>query len=202
MSDETSVPPPPPVPPGSPSPTAGPPPSASALKLLEMALFAAVFVAGGVVAGLAVTGDGGTQPSGAHPIPGPSPTVDVSIPGLGVLPPEVLPPDTGSIPFNEQVQFSGARNEIDPPVGCRAHIEYIWEIDRGLSPPISGRALIHVDGPGVSGDYHRPVQGNEIRLSLDVDISNGAVFEADVVSVGEVPAFPTPLPASFTDAAC
>jgi hypothetical protein len=59
-----------------------------------------------------------------------------------------------------------------------------------------------VNGPGVGGDYHRPVQGNVIRLSLDVDISDAAVFEADVVSVGGVPAFPTPLPASFTDAAC
>jgi hypothetical protein len=200
MGNEAPVPPPPPPPPT--SPPTGPPLSKGVLRLLEMALFAAVFLAGSVVAGLAMTGDTGAQPSGTPPIPGPSPTADFPIPDLGSLPPGIVPPDTGSIPFNEQVQFSGARSEIDPPAGCSAHIDYIWEIDRGLSPPVSGRALIHVDGPGVSGDYHRPVQGNEIRLSLDVDISNGAVFEADVISVGGVPAFPTPLPASFTDAAC
>jgi hypothetical protein len=176
-----------------------------------MALFTVVFLAGGVLAGLAAVGGTGANASSEAepPLAGPSPTVDFPIPGLDTLPPgelppgtDTIPPGTDTIPFNEQVQFSGARNEIDPPVGCRAHIDYIWEIDRGLSPPISGRALIRVDGPGVSGDYHRPVRGNEIRLSLDVDISNGAVFEADVVSVGGVPAFPTPLPASFTDAAC
>jgi hypothetical protein len=201
MGDDVPVPPPPP-PPASPTPPTGPPLSTGVLRLLEMALFAAVFITGGVVAGIAVAGDTKTQPSGTPPISAPSPTVDFPIPDPGSLPPGIVPPGTDTIPFNEQVQFSGARNEIDPPIGCSAHIVYIWEIDRGLSPPISGRALIRVDGPGVSGDYHRPVQGNEIRLSLDVDISDGAVFEADVVSVGGTPAFPTPLPASFTDAAC
>jgi hypothetical protein len=105
--------------------------------------------------------------------------------------------------FTDQIQFAGARSEVDPPTGgCTAHIEFIWEIDRGLSPPFSGRALIEVNGPDAAGDYHRPVTGGEIRLILDVALSAHDVFEADVVSVGGVPAFPTPLEASFDTPFC
>jgi len=173
---------------------------AGALRLLEMALFAAVFAAGGLLTWVAAFGEE-RQPALAGqraPLPGP----DISPSDLGLPEPEPFP-DEPAPDFGGQVQFSGARTEVAPlSGGCTAHIDYIWEIDRGLSPPVSGRALIEVNGPGVGGDYHRPVQGNVIRLALDVDISDAAVFEADVVSVGGVPAFPTPLPASFTDAAC
>jgi hypothetical protein len=170
-----------------------------------MALFAAVFAGGGLLTWIAAFGQEPRAALAGPQAPQPGPLISPSIPDLGV--PDFEPPGDseipGELPFGDQVQFSSARTEVDPLTGgCSTHIDYIWEIDRGLSPPISGRALIEVNGPGVSGDYHRPVQGNVIRLSLDVDISDGGVFEADVVSVGEVPAFPTPLPASFTDAAC
>jgi hypothetical protein len=195
MGDDTI--PLPPSPPAEPR-RAGP----SVLRLLEMALFAGVFVAGGVLAWLAAFGDEKTVEVAAGPeLPLPGPLIS-ALPDLPFVEDPGLPvPDVPA--FNEQVQFSGARTEVAPPTGgCSTRIDYIWEIDRGLSPPISGQALIEVKGPAVGGDYQRPVQGNEIRLSLDVVISGSSVFEADVVSVGGVPAFPTPLEASFTDAYC
>jgi len=182
-------------------------PPAGVLRLLEMFLFALVFIAGGLLSWLATFGESEAQVSSRSGLPIPAPALTPLIPAITPLIPDL--PEFEPVPiepapdFGGQVQFSGARTEVAPLAGgCTAHIDYIWEIDRGLSPPISGRALIEVNGPGVAGDYHRPVQGGEIRLSLDVDISDAAVFEADVVSVGGVPAFPTPLPASFTDAAC
>jgi len=177
-------------------------PPAGALRLLEMALFAAVFAAGGLLTWVAAFGEERQAAIAGQRAPLPGPDISPSAPGLEL--PEFEPVPIEPAPdFSGQVQFSSARTEVAPLTGgCTAHIDYIWEIDRGLSPPIGGRALIEVNGPGVGGDYHRPVQGNVIRLSLDVDISDAAVFEADVVSVGGVPAFPTPLPASFTDAAC
>jgi len=191
---DDATPQPPPAPSGPVRPAPG------ALRLLEMALFAAVFAGGGLLTWVAAFGEERQPALAGQRAPLPGPDISPSPPDLGLPEPEPFPdaPD-----FGGQVQFSGARTEVAPlSGGCTAHIDYIWEIDRGLSPPLSGRALIEVNGPGVGGDYHRPVQGNVIRLSLDVDISDAAVFEADVVSVGGVPAFPTPLPASFTDAAC
>ncbi|MGH2712115.1 MAG: hypothetical protein ACRDH9_13055 [Actinomycetota bacterium] len=186
-----------PQPPVQPPP---PGPNLGVLRLLEMFLFTAVFIAGGVLAWTAAFGKSETAAAGASPPPIPAPAPTATIPDLGL--PEFDPVDPG-LSFTDQVQFSNARSEVDPPTGgCSSHIDYIWEIDRSLSPPISGRALIEVTGPGVGGDYHRPVQGNEIRLSLDITISGNSAFEADVVSVGGVPAFPTPLEATFTNAFC
>jgi hypothetical protein len=167
-----------------------------------MALFAAVFIGGGLLTWVAAFGDDRVASLAGQEPPLPGPQITPSIPDLGI--PEFEPEMPGAAPeFGGQVLLSNARTEVAPPTGgCSTHIDYIWEIDRGLSPPISGRALIEVNGPGVEGDYHRPVQGNTIRLSLDVTISGSSVFEADVISVGGVPAFPTPLQASFTDAYC
>ena len=194
-----------------PTPLAGQQPRApsSALRLLEMFLFAVVFVAGGLFGYLAAFGESPSQTSSGSGLPIPAPALSPLMPGITpLLPdlglPEFDPTQPGTAPdFGGQVHISNARTEVSPPTGgCSTHIDYIWEIDRGLSSQINGRALIEVDGPGVGGDYHRPVQGNEIRLSLDVTISGSSVFEANVVSVGGVPAFPTPLEASFTDAYC
>ena len=188
---------PPPAQPAEPQPRA----PGGALRLLEMFMFAVVFIAGGLLSWLAAFGESEAQTFRASEPAIPIPAASPSPPDLGI--PEFETPVPGDVPFTSQVQFSNARTEVPPPTGgCSTHIDYIWEIDRGLSPPISGRALIEVNGPGVGGDYHRPVQGNEIRLSLDVTISGSSVFEANVVSVGGVPAFPTPLPATFTDAYC
>jgi hypothetical protein len=165
-----------------------------------MAMFAGVFVAGGVMASLAAVGDTETHDAvtSSPPVPGPAP--QATLPDLDT--PSFEPADP-VIDSAGQVLLSSARTEVAPPTGgCATHIDFIWEIDRGLSPAISGRALIEVTGPGVGGDYHRPVQGNEIRLSLDVTVSGSSAFEADVVSVGGIPAFPTPLEATFTDAYC
>jgi hypothetical protein len=121
------------------------------------------------------------------------------------VPPDI--PDFEEVPgdvpaFDEQVQFSNARGDTQPPVGCSAHIDWLWEIDRGLSPPVSGRALIKVTGGDVAGEYRRSITGNEIRLSLDVQLSAHDVFTAEVVSVGGVPAFPTPLEVSYDTPFC
>ena len=173
-----------------------------ALRLLEMFMFAAVFIAGGLLSWLAAFGESEARTFRASEPAIPAPVTTQSPPDLGI--PELEPGMPGAVPeFGGQILISNARTEVSPPTGaCGTHIDYVWEIDRGMSPQISGRALIEVNGPGVAGDYHRPVQGNEILLSLDVTISGDSVFEADVVSVGGVPAFPTPLQATFTDAYC
>ena len=185
-----------------PAPPVAEPPSRAPIRLirlLEMCLFAAVFISGAVMAWLAAAGEtDNAAATGSAPPPVPAPAPQATVPDT----PDLEPADPG-LGFTEQVQFSNARSEVAPPTGgCGTHIVFIWEIDRSLSPPISGRALIEVTGPGVAGDYHRPVQGNEIRLSLDVTVSGDSAFEADVVSVGGVPAFPTPLEATFTGAFC
>lgn len=173
-------------------------PSMGALPLLEMALFAAVFIAGGVLAWLAAFGETSAGTTSQPPLPAP-----VTIPSL----PDIDLPDFEELPdagpaFDEQVQFSGARGDTQPPVGCSAHIDWVWEIDRGLSPPISGRALIEVTGGDAAGEYRRPITGGEIRLSLDVQLSSHDVFTADVISVGGTPAFPTPLEVSYDTPFC
>jgi hypothetical protein len=174
-----------------------------------MCLFAAVFVVGGLLAWLAAFGERTSEASSMSrpeiPLPALTsliPEITPLLPDIGI--PEFDPSQPGAAPdFGGQIMLSNARTEVSPPTGgCAVHIDYTWEIDRALSPPISGRALIEVNGPGVGGDYRRPVQGNEIRLSLDVNISGSSEFEADVVSVGGVPVFPTPLEATFTDAYC
>jgi hypothetical protein len=196
MGDDTI-----PFPPSSAEPArAGP----NVLRLLEMALFAAVFIAGALLTWLAAFGD----EDGGQTIAAPQPQLPGPV--LSALTPLVpFPADTGApvpvpdIPaFEEQVQFSNARGDTQPPVGCSAHIEWLWEIDRGLSPPVSGRALIEVTGGDVAGEYQRQVVGDEIRLSLDVQLSAHDVFTAEVISVGGVPAFPTPLEVSYDTPFC
>ena len=186
---------------------------AGALRLLEMFLFALVFIAGGLLSWVATFGESDAQVSSRSGLPIPVPALTPLIPAITPLIPAITPlipdlPEFEPVPiepapgFGDQVQFSNARGDARPPAGCSAHIDYVWEIDRGLSPPISGRALIEVNGPGVGGDYRRPVQGGEIRLSLDVTLSSHDVFTADVISVGSVPAFPTPLEVSYDTPFC
>jgi hypothetical protein len=174
-----------------------------------MFLFTVVFISGGLFSWLAAFGESSSEASSRSgpqiPLPALTPLlpeITPLLPDLGL--PEFDPSQPEAAPeFGGQIMLSSARTEVSPPTGgCAVHIDYIWEIDRSLSPPISGRALIEVNGPGVGGDYQRPVQGNEIRLSLDVTIPGNSAYEADVVSVGGVPAFPTPLEATFTDAYC
>lgn len=181
-----------------PAPPAGPQPRTplGPLRLLEMALFAGVFIAGGVTAFMAGFADEESAAAVTSPPPVPGPAPEATLPELDS--PSFAPPD----PALGQVLFSNARTEVGPSNGCDLQIDYIWEIDRSLSPDVSGQALIEVSGPGVDGDHEAPVRGNEIRLSLDVTVPGNSAFEADVVSVGGVPAFPTPLEATFTDAFC
>ncbi|MGH2686609.1 MAG: hypothetical protein ACRDJP_14185 [Actinomycetota bacterium] len=172
------------------------------LRLLEMTLFVAVFVTGGVVAWLAATTEDTPTASAstALPVPGPIGSFPTgSIPPPVGVPPDVLPP--GAAP-EQEVVIMGARVDVTPPAGCTAHVAFIWEVDQSTIPPGNARAVIELDGPAKAGTYRRSAVGGEIRLEIDLPMGESAVWTGDLKSVGGRPVFPTPLPVTLADPSC
>ncbi len=189
------------------------------VRTLEVALFVVVFAAGSVLAAFAVSGGpkkvvraagAGSPPASVAPAtPTSLPTaVPTTAPPSPTTPVATSPPFIPSIPpppspiLGPMVQFTSARSE-GRPNGCQAQLFFTWDVDRSTAPPGKPKAVIKVTGPAKAGRYTRPLAGGQVKLELVVPLgSSDDRWTADVVSVGDRKAFPTPLEVSFNVGFC
>ncbi len=166
---------------------------------LEIALFAAAFAGGGVVAWMAATEEPPAAPTTAFEAPRPGP-IDT---GLEVQPPVIPVIPTVDVPgvIEDAVIVANARTETDQS-GCTVHLRFIWELEPSTAPPNRSEAVIQLAGGNVDGEYRERVVNGTVTLEADLDISGGSATTANLLTVDGREVLPNPLSASYTEAAC
>jgi hypothetical protein len=165
-------------------------------RVLEIAVFAAVFVGGGVATWMAAEEERPQTVKVRPPPRGPLQTPEVQPPIVPVIPTIDVP---GVI--EDAVIVATARTE-ENQAGCTVHLRFIWELEPSTAPPNRSEAVITLAGGNVDGEYRERVVNGTVALEVDLDIAGGSATTANLVTVDGREVLPNPLSASYTAAAC